>query len=59
MTKALLVALVFFLAAYDVAIWWYCGPEATLSRVILSCSQRCPIIAFALGVLIGHVYWPN
>ncbi len=54
-----LIVLVLLLACYDVLIHWCCGPQATLSRVIFKYASEYPIIAFALGVLAGHVFWKN
>jgi hypothetical protein len=33
--------------------------DATVSRFLLSNSQKYPIIAFLFGLLAGHAFWPN
>ena len=33
--------------------------EATISQTLLEGSKKHPIIAFALGVLMGHLFWAN
>jgi hypothetical protein len=44
---------------YDVFAFWKWGAEASISRVIRDGSRWDPIIAFALGVLCGHFFWPQ
>lgn len=51
------------LIAYDVWLCWNGGAKATISwhTYLAACSE--PIIPFAigliLGVLAGHLFWPN
>lgn len=35
------------------------GSESTISRVLYEKSKAHPIISFILGLLLGHVFWPN
>jgi hypothetical protein len=41
---------------YAVVTWGY---EGTISRDILFASLKHPIIAFAAGLLCGHLFWPQ
>jgi len=58
LTRLVLTAVVTGLALYDVAIIRACGPPASLSCVIHGFCRQHPFAALALGVLIGHVFWP-
>jgi hypothetical protein len=53
---ALVAALV---GLYDLTVYLTHGHEATVSAVILTTSRRYPILPFMLGVLIGHLLWPQ
>lgn len=48
---------------YDLVAYWRGGDRATISRTMLSVSQRYPLFAilFALviGVLLGHFFLPQ
>ena len=50
------VAIVFF---WDAVVLLKGRPEATLSAVLLQLTKDNPIIAFVLGVVVGHLFWPN
>ncbi len=43
----------------DVALNVRYGPEATVSRVVLSWTRSYPILAFAAGIVAGHLFWPQ
>ncbi len=58
-TKDLIIATIVILAAVDVWLYITKGSEATISRTLLKWSQAYPIIAFALGVVFGHIFWSN
>ena len=45
-------------AVIDTLIIWQFGPDQSISRKIMEISMRFPIIAFALGVIAGHLFWP-
>lgn len=44
---------------YDVIAAIRGGEKATISHVIAISSMHFPVIAFAVGVLCGHFFWPN
>ena len=58
-TAWLLVAVAGLLILYDIyaAVRW--GYDGTISRDMLVASLSHPIIAFAAGVLCGHLFWPQ
>ncbi len=58
LTRLVLTAVVAGLAVYDVVIIRACGPPASLSFVIHDFARQHPMAALALGVLVGHVFWP-
>jgi hypothetical protein len=51
-TTAGLIALDIYLAANS-------QEGDTISEVLLNASHKRPIIAFAAGALIGHLFWPQ
>jgi hypothetical protein len=58
-TAWLIVFLVFALSIYDIyaALRW--GYHGTISYDILTAAQQKPVIAFAAGILCGHLFWPQ
>lgn len=58
-TVVIIVLMVVGGALYDVVALVNGGVEATISRVVLNASCKHPIIAFAMGVLCGHLFWPQ
>jgi hypothetical protein len=58
-TTWFLTAAVFVFVVYDIfaAIHW--GAGATISRDILQIADTHPILPFAIGVLMGHLFWPQ
>ena len=58
-TRTLLILVVICLASYDILAMLMGGVEATISRQIYHAAVFHPIIAFAAGVLCGHLFWPQ
>ncbi len=54
----ILVALVAIIA-FDVWTLTTHGFESTISASIYAMSRDNPIYAFALGIVCGHLFWPN
>lgn len=59
-------AMVLFVAALVVAGWdiyvaVHVGTDAgaTVSELMLAWASRHPIVAFAMGVVVGHLFWPQ
>tara|TARA_B100000029_G_scaffold460419_1_gene491387 strand:- start:1204 stop:1413 length:210 start_codon:yes stop_codon:yes gene_type:complete len=57
--RIILLIMVLVVVAWDVTVTYGGKPEASLSQVILEKSMRDPIIPFLIGVIIGHLFWPN
>lgn len=58
-TACVIVAITLIVIVYDVFAAWKWGRTATVSWVLLTASQEYPIIAFAFGVLMGHLFAPQ
>lgn len=58
LTTAVIVATALWLIAYDIVIIALFGREASVSLVVYDLARAHPIIACALGVLIGHWLFP-
>jgi hypothetical protein len=59
MTHWILLAVIAIVGAWD---WWLAThpPEGdTISEVALSTARRHPLLPFVLGVIIGHLLWPQ
>ena len=57
--KLILLGLVIIVAFWDAAVLIMGRPEATISAVLLQLATDNPIIAFTMGVVVGHLFWPN
>jgi len=44
---------------FDAIMYARQGWEGTISYLVLTRSRRYPIIAFAVGILAGHLFWPQ
>lgn len=59
-TKAFLVSGALLVAAYDMIALFSWGVDATISRVVgVEASFDAPTIPFGLGVVCGHLFWPQ
>lgn len=60
-TIAILLAVTLVLVLWD--IWVYViQPEyggGTISEVVLGFARRHPVLPFAIGVVCGHLLWPQ
>ena len=56
LTDRILIVAVIAFSLYDLAAMGTTGTEATISRRVLHWSQQFPLIPFAVGVLIGHLF---
>lgn len=56
-TQWILIIAVGVLAFWDTVAFSIVGVEATISRVVYAASVKYPIIAFAVGVVCGHIFW--
>ena len=44
---------------YDFVAYTFGGYQATISQRFLSAVEISPIIPLALGIVVGHVCWPQ
>jgi hypothetical protein len=62
-TLAVVLGCVLLLVGYDVYLHATGGYRATISHLLLEASRRQPLIplfiGLALGILLGHLYWPQ
>lgn len=59
LTRLAILAAILFLIIYDAIILVRFGVEATISQVLLHWSKAYPVIPFAIGFSMGHIFWPN
>ncbi len=59
-TLLFIIGIAMVIVAYDIAIYYTWGQEPTISRMFQRVFRWCPILqpilCFALGVLVGHVF---
>lgn len=58
-TGWIIVAAVVILIAYDVVAVVLWGEPATISAVTRDTVLGHPVVAFAAGLLCGHLFWPQ
>ena len=58
-TKTLIPVLVALAIVYDIIAYWCGGVGATISRATLAWARNWPIIPLSVGVLCGHLFWPQ
>jgi uncharacterized membrane protein YqjE len=49
--------IVLLIAAWDLIVLYHSRPEHTLSSLLRELAYDYPIIPFAFGVLMGHLFW--
>lgn len=50
--------LLFLVAIWDITTFALDKPGASISSITQSWARSNPIFAVAIGVLIGHLFWP-
>jgi hypothetical protein len=58
-TSWVLLSVAIGVIIYDAIAISVCGVTASVSYDIMQLSKRYPILPFAMGVLIGHLLWPQ
>ena len=58
-TVLLLLVAVVILGGWDVVVAANARPGDTISEIVLEASLRRPIIPFVVGVVCGHLFWPQ
>lgn len=51
--------LVLMTVAYDIFAYKVWGVDATISRVTLAWAREWPVVPFSVGVVVGHLFWPQ
>jgi len=59
LTQIIIIAATMLVIVYDVIAVSAWGVDATVSRVTLSWAKSNPILPFAVGVVCGHLFWPQ
>jgi hypothetical protein len=55
----ILLAVVFGVGAWDVAAISLGRPRETVSNVLQGWAMSFPVLPLAVGVILGHVFWPH
>jgi hypothetical protein len=58
-TAAVLVILLLSVQVWDVVAVLCYGREATISNVLQGWSRQYPILTLAIGIVLGHLFWPQ
>lgn len=58
-TQWFLVAVGIMLIVWDTYAASRWGYQGTISYDLLTDAEKRPIIAFAMGVVAGHLFWPQ
>lgn len=58
-TVVLTTVVIMLAIGYDVWTLMTRGYGTTVSYNLLYFSRKYPIIAFAIGVVVGHLFWPH
>ena len=58
-TIAILVVATLLLISWDIWVYLEPTPGDTISEVLLKYARPHPVIPFAFGVLMGHLFWPQ
>ena len=58
-TQVTLLTVAALFGAYDIWAIATAGYDASVSVVVLDWSRRAPVLPFAVGVLVGHLFWPQ
>lgn len=56
-TKGFIVLMIALIAVYDVWAYSSGGTEGTISWVIYTWSHEHPAFTFAMGFVMGHLFW--
>jgi hypothetical protein len=55
-TALVVIAVIFILSIFDIVMAYLSGGDATISWCIYQWSLKYPVIAFAFGFLMGHLF---
>lgn len=57
--QVIMIVLAIAIIVWDIIVNYADMEQYTVSAELFRLSATYPIIPFALGVLAGHVFWPN
>ncbi len=57
-TELFIVFIVVTCVVFNLFMRLWFGPQTTISVVLQDSASRYPVIAAAVGLLVGHVFWP-
>ncbi len=58
LTEMFIIAVVVTCVVFNLFMRLWFGPQATISVVLQDDASKFPVIAAAVGLLVGHVFWP-
>lgn len=58
-TIGILVVITVLLIAWDIVVAANARSGDTISEVTLGFAMRHPVLPFAIGVICGHLFWPQ
>jgi hypothetical protein len=59
-TVAIIIVTLLVWLGWDSYVYFYRGDvEATFSRIIYRTASTMPLIPLAIGILLGHLFWPQ
>jgi len=58
-TIIILISVVAGLIAWDIVVAANDTPGDTISEIVLKAARAVPALAFAIGVVCGHLFWPQ
>ena len=59
LTKSFIGATILVIVAFDVYVFQGGGTESTISWTMVEWSYKYPIFPFSMGVIMGHLFWPQ
>jgi hypothetical protein len=58
-TYLMIAVLIVIAGVYDLFALLMWGSDYTFSTIILDLATRQPIVSLSLGVVLGHLFWPQ
>lgn len=58
-TIGILIACAAILIGWDIYVAANSSSGDTISEITLGFAQKHPVVPFALGVIMGHLFWPQ
>lgn len=56
-SQAVVVGMMIVLSLYDLIAYVKAGQSSTISATVWDWSKKYPIFSFAMGVVMGHLFW--